>query len=290
MDLARRDHRHGDRGRDERQLHADRGRSRQDDQGAGELHHGGGYDESVTSEPTASVADNSPAWNPTFSLGYTMLHPRLWDAPNWSMEDKERWASFWPISGQQFEPAGLAAGEKVNFRVKKAYAAQDIGSVRLELTGAHSASRTDNTAPYTLFDDPAGLALPVGSYQISATAYPEPDLGGTPGTTRTATFTLATDTTAPSVRVWCGDDVPTSRSFEVTVVFNEWVLGFALGDISVADANGAPLAHSGSGHGPVNAFALALLRESSDGREWRDYCHGSSRSGQGRGGQPQHGV
>ena len=199
------------------------------------------------------IDDDSPAWNPTFSLGYTMLHPRLWDAPNLSMEDKERWASFWPIRGQQFEPAGLAAGEKVNFRVEKAYAAQDIGSVRLELTGAHSASRTDNTAPYTLFDDPAGLALPVGSYQISATAYPEPDLGGTPGTTRTATFTLATDTTAPSVRVLCGDDVPTSRSFEVTVVFNEWVLGFAVSDIAVADANGAQLAHSGSGHGPVNA-------------------------------------
>ena len=211
---------------------------------------GGGYDESVTSEPTASVADNSPAWDPNFSWGYTMLHPRLWDI---SAEDQERWAGFWPIRGQQFEPAGLAAGEKVNFRVKKAYAAQDIGSVRLELTGAHTASRTDNTAPYTLFDDPAGLALPVGSYQISATAYPEPDLGGTPGTTRTATFTLATDTTAPAVRVWCGDDVPTSRSFEVTVVFNEWVLGFALSDIAVADTNGAPLAHSGSGHGPVNA-------------------------------------
>ena len=210
---------------------------------------GGGYDESVTSEPTAAVADNSPAWDPNFSWGYTMLYPGLWDI---GAEDQERWAGFWPIRGPQFEPAGLAAGEKVNFRVE-AYAAHGIGSVRLELTGAHTASRTDNTAPYTLFDDPAGLALPAGSYQISATAYPEAGLGGTPGTTRTATFALATDTTAPAVRVLCGDDVPTSRSFEVTVVFNEWVLGFALSDVAVADASGAQLAHSGSGHGPVNA-------------------------------------
>ena len=174
-----------------------------------------------------------------------MLYPGLWDiSADFTVEDQERWAGFWPIRGPQFEPAGLAAGEKVNFRVE-AYAAHGIGSVRLELTGAHTASRTDNTAPYTLFDDPAGLALPAGSYQISATAYPEAGLGGTPGTTRTATFALATDTTAPAVRVLCGDDVPTSRSFEVTVVFNEWVLGFALSDVAVADASGAQLAHSG---------------------------------------------
>ena len=42
---------------------------------------GGGYDESVTSEPTASVADNSPAWDPSFSWGYTMLHPRIVGCP-----------------------------------------------------------------------------------------------------------------------------------------------------------------------------------------------------------------
>ena len=54
------------------------------------------------------------------------------------------------------------------------------GSVRLELTGAKTAARTDDAAPWSLYGDGAGRvngeALPAGSYTLSATAYA--DSGG----------------------------------------------------------------------------------------------------------------
>ena len=54
------------------------------------------------------------------------------------------------------------------------------GSVRLELTGARTAARTDDAAPWSLYGDGAGringAALPPGSYTLSATAYA--DSGG----------------------------------------------------------------------------------------------------------------
>ena len=54
------------------------------------------------------------------------------------------------------------------------------GSVRLELSGAKTAARTDDAAPWSLYGDGAGringAALPPGSYTLSATAYA--DSGG----------------------------------------------------------------------------------------------------------------
>ena len=202
---------------------------------------------------TDAVSATTLGWDPNFRWGYTQLHPNMWDttANNFTVEDQWNWASFWQITGTSFSPSRLAAGEKANFLVKT-YASQNIGSVRLELTGPKNASRTVNTAPYALFDNPAGEALPAGTYRISATAYSGADMGGTAGTTRSATFTLAADTTAPSVRLRCGDDAPTARSFEVGIYFNEWILGFVHSDIAVVDRNGARLAHWGFGFGPVN--------------------------------------
>ena len=82
-----------------------------------------------------------------------------------------------------------------------AQAAPRIGSVRLELTGAKSVTRTDNAAPYSLYDDADGTvrgeALPAGSYTLSGTAYTEADGGGDALGTRTVSFTVtARDTTA----------------------------------------------------------------------------------------------
>ena len=54
------------------------------------------------------------------------------------------------------------------------------GSVRLELSGAKTAARTDDAAPWSLYGDGAGringAALPPGSYTLTATAYA--DSGG----------------------------------------------------------------------------------------------------------------
>ena len=58
----------------------------------------------------------------------------------------------------------------------------EIGSVRLELSGAKTVSRTENHAPYSLYgDDNDGLhgeGLPAGAYTLRATAYSESGLSG----------------------------------------------------------------------------------------------------------------
>ena len=82
-----------------------------------------------------------------------------------------------------------------------AQAAPEIGSVRLELTGAKVVPHTDNAAPYSLYGDTDGTvqgeALPVGSYTLSGTAYTEADGGGEALGTLTVSFTVtAGDTTA----------------------------------------------------------------------------------------------
>ena len=66
-----------------------------------------------------------------------------------------------------------------------------IGSVRLELSGAVTSSRTEGLAPYALFGDRGGRAFPAGTYRISATTYPERELGGTPGPALSLMFTVA---------------------------------------------------------------------------------------------------
>ena len=69
------------------------------------------------------------------------------------------------------------------------------GSVRLALTGAGLASsvrteRIDDTAPYTLFDEGAGVALPPGDYLASAQAFAESGGGGASGPALTVGFTV----------------------------------------------------------------------------------------------------
>ena len=126
-------------------------------------------------------------------------------------------AQFHPLTGSltawPLVNVGVTAGERVNVRTKSsASAAAELGSVRLDLTGPQTVSRTDNTAPYTPFEEIAGSALAAGTYQISVTASSEADQGGTAGTTRTATFTLETDTSAPSMSVVSGVETPASTN------------------------------------------------------------------------------
>ena len=140
--------------------------------------------------------------------------------------------------------SGLTADEKVNFLVTPSDQSA-VGSVRLALTGPQNVSRVDNTAPYSLFDDVAGSAFPAGSYQLSATAYPEADGSGTPVVTRTASFTLASDTTNPSVFVTCGDRPPSltsnGRRVNLRVRVSEPHVGFNVAD-DLAVSNGFVLA------------------------------------------------
>ena len=71
-----------------------------------------------------------------------------------------------------------------------------IGSVRLELSGRKTVSRTENIKPYSLHGDGGdgalhGEPLPAGSYTLRATAYEEQDLGGDVLGTLEVSFTVA---------------------------------------------------------------------------------------------------
>ena len=71
-----------------------------------------------------------------------------------------------------------------------------IGSVYLALTGARSESRTENVAPYSLYGDGGanaltGGTLPVGSYELKATAYSQKNKGGDELGTLSVSFTVA---------------------------------------------------------------------------------------------------
>ena len=74
----------------------------------------------------------------------------------------------------------------------------DIGSVYLELSGAKSVSRTEGVAPYSLYGDGGanaltGGTLPVGSYDLEATAYSAGNKGGD----ELGTFSVSFTGTAP---------------------------------------------------------------------------------------------
>ena len=79
-----------------------------------------------------------------------------------------------------------------------------IGSVKLELSGAHTASRTDNDRPYTLHES-TGAGLPTGNYTIKATVHPDPDAGGTPHQTISTSFTIAATAQAPTSQLSAAD-------------------------------------------------------------------------------------
>ena len=71
---------------------------------------------------------------------------------------------------------------------------EEIGSARLELTGAKDVAQTENIAPYSLYGDDAdglhGESLPAGEYTLTATAYAEARLGGAVLGTLAVSFTV----------------------------------------------------------------------------------------------------
>ena len=186
----------------------------------------------LTITMTSAPWSDAIAYDPYFRLGVTQLDPHLRDTA--TVEDQWRFVGFWDLPSRwSMEETGVSAGEKMNFQVKPISSAV-VGSVYLELTGAHTASRTDNTAPYSLYEDAAGQALPAGTYEISATLYSEPNRGGTAGTTVSAAFTLVADATAPSVSVSCGEQTYSNNRVPVEILINESPVGFDASDIEVS--------------------------------------------------------
>ena len=100
-----------------------------------------------------------------------------------------------PIAdGAALDVSGV--GGRVNVRAEMAASAPDVGSVRFELRGPYSNSRTENAGgPYTLFGDEDGdyseRELFDGSYTLTATPYSGKDAGGDALPARTVAFTVA---------------------------------------------------------------------------------------------------
>ena len=124
---------------------------------------GNNNQEALTSEPTASVA---PGSGPL--VGFTVVNASdqtvveiLTDGGALVLDD--------PDNGSY----GIRADVE---------AQAEIGSVRLQLTGAKDVDKTENLAPYSLYGDSggnlSGESLPVGEYTLTATAYAERGLGG----------------------------------------------------------------------------------------------------------------
>ena len=123
-----------------------------------------------------------------------------------------------------------------------------IGSLRLALSGAKTVARTDNAAPYTLYAD-GGEGLPPGAYTLQATAYPDPDGGGTALQTRSVSFTVAAATADEDDGAALSASFPASAYAssshsgaddrpQVVVAFSEAVAAFAANTPSVQVTGG----------------------------------------------------
>ena len=76
----------------------------------------------------------------------------------------------------------------------EAVASDDVESLRMELRGPVSATRTENFAPYSLFGDTSGdykgKNFVVGNYQLLVTPYSEDNTSGNSGTTISLNFSI----------------------------------------------------------------------------------------------------
>ena len=181
-----------------------------------------------------STANAATASDAITDLAIMSVHPNLRENLE-GLSDEQQASRAYSYGlmgvGGSMARAGVTAGKKVNLRAYES-ALYTPGSVRLELTGPQTISRTDNTAPFTLFEDIIGRSLPAGTYQFRATAYAAADLYGPRLTTLTASFTLVTDTVPPDVRVICGVETPDSDSeTQVKIAISEPVVGFDQNDI-----------------------------------------------------------
>ena len=103
----------------------------------------------------------------------------------------------------------------------EAAAGAQIGSVRLELSGAKAHARTENHPPWSLYGDDGGAVhgagLPAGAYTLRATAHAEGDLGGAELQALEVSFAVAAlpPLTATFREVPDGHDGASAFTFEV---------------------------------------------------------------------------
>ncbi|NHF59800.1 PASTA domain-containing protein, partial [Flavobacteriaceae bacterium TP-CH-4] len=71
----------------------------------------------------------------------------------------------------------------------RAIVSEDTGSVRWVRSGTDNYNRTDNVAPFEIFDGDGSTFIP-GRYSIQATPYSDSDLAGNQGMTRTVNFEI----------------------------------------------------------------------------------------------------
>ena len=125
-----------------------------------------GNEEMLHSAATAAVAADPTDTGPL--TGFT-----LWDASD--QTELAQLADGGALSVD--DPDSGSYGIRVEFEVNA-----EIGSVRLELTGAKPVTKTESMAPYSLYGDDAdglnGEPLPAGEYTLRATAYSEREGNG----------------------------------------------------------------------------------------------------------------
>ena len=139
-----------------------------------------------------------------------------------------------PDGGRYGIRADIAVGERV-------------GSVRLELSGAKTVSRTENVAPYSLYGDGGadaldGGSLPAGSYTLTATAYADGNLGGDELGTLEVSFTVSRANRTPQFG---------SAAYNFSIA-EDVSTGAAVGSVSATDADSDGLTYSiesGNGDG-----------------------------------------
>ena len=126
-------------------------------------------------------------------------------------------------------------------------AGESAGSVRLELSGAKTVSRTESVAPYSLYGDGGedalnGEALPAGSYTLTATAYSESGLAGEVLGTLEVSFTVTQANRPPAFD---------SATYSFSVA-EDASTGDAVGTVAATDADDDTLTYtieSGNGDG-----------------------------------------
>ena len=139
------------------------------------------------SEPSATVEVDTPADSPF--TGFTLVDASD-QAVLATLTGGDSVALADPDGGSYGIRANLADGETV-------------GSVKLELSGAKTVTKTENIAPYSLYGDGGanaldGEALPAGSYTLTATAYADGNQGGDELGTLQVSFTVTQANRAPA--------------------------------------------------------------------------------------------
>ena len=130
-------------------------------------------------------------------------------------------------------------------------AGESAGSVRLELSGAKTVSRTESSAPYSLYGDGGanalrGGSLPAGSYTLTATAYSESGLAGEVLGTLEVSFTVTQANRPPAFD---------SATYSFSVA-EDASTGDAVGSVAATDADDDTLTYTiESGNGD-DRFAI----------------------------------